>query len=81
MNEESIRTEHVESVETPPRARVSDVDERPETAGEKLARKRDYLEGFLSQKPTDTDASEPGGATYGGAGSGATTPANPCAGN
>jgi FeS assembly SUF system protein len=65
MNEEAkIRTEQVEEVTPAPRARVSDVDERPETAGEKLARKRDYLEGFLSQKPTDTDASEPGGATY-----------------
>ena len=65
MNEEAkIRTETVDSVETPPRARVSDVDDAPETAGEKLSRKRDYLEGFLSQQPSDVAAGEPGGATY-----------------
>jgi FeS assembly SUF system protein len=65
MNEETkIRTETVESVETPPRGRVSDADGAPETANEKLARKRDYLEGFLSQQPSDLSAGEPGGATY-----------------
>ncbi|MBN8829330.1 MAG: SUF system Fe-S cluster assembly protein [Sphingomonadales bacterium] len=66
MNEETkIRTEEVDHVETPPRARVSDVEEMPgETAGEKLTRKRDYLEGFLKQQPTQTAAGEPGGATY-----------------
>ena len=36
----------------PPRARVEDaVDPDEETAGEKLARKRDYLDGFLKKKP------------------------------
>lgn len=65
MNEEAkIRTETVENVETPPRARVSDVDDAPESVGEKLSRKRDYLEGFLSQQPRDVAAGEPGGATY-----------------
>jgi FeS assembly SUF system protein len=65
MNEEAkIRTETVESVDTPPRARVSDVDDTPETVGEKLSRKRDYLEGFLSQQPINLAAGEPGGATY-----------------
>ena len=55
-----IKVEEVESVEAPPKARVADV----ETAPEKLERKRDYLEGFLSQKPADLPAGQPGGATY-----------------
>ena len=43
MNEErKIEIEEVEKVDTPPRARV------PESAAEKLDRKRDYLAGFLS---------------------------------
>ena len=44
---DGIRTEEVTSVPTPPRARVADV----ETAPDKLERKKDYLEGFLAQKP------------------------------
>lgn len=35
-----------------------------EAPAEKLERKRDYLEGFLSQKPADAQAGEPGGALY-----------------
>jgi len=43
MNKErKIEVEEVEKVDPPPRARV------PETASEKLVRKRDYLAGFLS---------------------------------
>jgi FeS assembly SUF system protein len=62
MNEEmKIRTEEVDHVEAAPRARVSDAQETP---GETLARKRDYLEGFLKQQPEQADAGEPGGATY-----------------
>ena len=49
MNE--IRTETVDSVPPPPRARVGDAF--AETAGEKLERKRDYLSGFLAEKPTE----------------------------
>lgn len=67
MNEETrIKTEEVESVTPPPRARVSDVveDAAAESATEKVARKRDYLAGFLAQKPTDTPSGEPGGAIY-----------------
>lgn len=51
-----------EVVEKPPRARVSDApvpDE--ETAGDKLERKRDYLEGFLQKKPEGVAPGEPGG--------------------
>jgi FeS assembly SUF system protein len=47
-----IRIEEVSSVDAPPKARVE-----PESAAETLARKRDYLEGFLTQKP----AGEPTG--------------------
>jgi FeS assembly SUF system protein len=39
-----IKTEVVESVEAPPKARV-------ESASETLERKKDYLEGFLAQQP------------------------------
>jgi FeS assembly SUF system protein len=64
MNDEPrIRTEEVNEVETPPRARVSDVDEGaalPET----VARKRDYLEGFLKQQPAAVATTEPGGGIY-----------------
>ena len=49
--------EEVESVETPPKARV-------ETATESFERKRDYLEGFLAQKPEPDAAGEPGGDLY-----------------
>ena len=56
----NIRIEEVEGVATPPRARVD------ETPHGKLGRKRDYLEGFLAQKPVDAPAGEPGGAVYDG---------------
>jgi FeS assembly SUF system protein len=41
-----IKTEVVESVEAPPKARVE-----MESAADTLARKKDYLEGFLAAKP------------------------------
>jgi len=63
MNEESkIQTEEVDSVDKPPKARV-DLDamaaagDAPgdtaskETARDSMERKKDYLEGFLAQKP------------------------------
>ncbi|WP_118858002.1 SUF system Fe-S cluster assembly protein [Sphingomonas mesophila] len=53
MNEEKdIRVEIVDSVEPPPRARLS-----PE-----VERKRDYLAGFLAEQKPAPDPSEPGGA-------------------
>ena len=61
MNEERrIESEKVDGVAPPPKARVSDaaaVDARGT-----FERKRDYLEGFLSQKPADPEpvAAEPG---------------------
>lgn len=58
MNEErKIEVEQVESVEAPPKARVED-------ARETFERKRDYLEGFLAQKPEPMGAGEPGGDLY-----------------
>ena len=55
MNE--IRTEEVESVEAPPKARV-------ESAAETFERKKDYLEGFLAQKPVTPATGEPDGDLY-----------------
>lgn len=52
-----IEIEEVSAVEQPPRARVEEV-------AETLERKRDYLEGFLSQKPQGQPAGEPGGELY-----------------
>ena len=49
--EKKIATEEVESVPTPPRARLT-----PE-----VERKRDYLAGFLAEKKPEPDISEPGG--------------------
>lgn len=54
---ENIRVEEVENVAPPPRARV-------ESAAETLERKKDYLEGFLAQKPAVVSGAEPGGDLY-----------------
>lgn len=55
MSDESrFAVEEVTAVEAPPRARVEDVPER----------KRDYLEGFLAQKPQGDAPGEPGGVLY-----------------
>jgi FeS assembly SUF system protein len=56
-----IEIEEVEGVEQPRRARV---EEAVETPAEKLERKRDYLEGFLAEKPADAAPGEPGGEIY-----------------
>ncbi len=58
MNEERrISVEEVDAVEAPPKARV-------DGARETFERKRDYLEGFLAQKPQALSGAEPGGALY-----------------
>ena len=63
MNEEpKFAVEEVESVPTPPRARVDDA----EPPADKLERKRDYLEGFLAEKPASDAPGEPGGDIYEG---------------
>src|SRR6201991_4877904 len=60
MNEErKIAVEEVDSVEAPPKARVEDTG-----TAETFERKRDYLAGFLQQKPEPLSGSEPGGELY-----------------
>ncbi len=54
---ESLKVEEVDSVPAPAKARVED-------ARENFERKRDYLEGFLAQKPQGLSPAEPGGETY-----------------
>ena len=49
MSDNSIKIEEVDSVEAPPKARV-------ESAVETFERKKDYLEGFLAQKPAPVAA-------------------------
>jgi FeS assembly SUF system protein len=61
--------EEVDGVEPPRRARVDDIavpDEGPalEDRAETGARKRDYLEGFLAEKPADVATGAPGGELY-----------------
>lgn len=59
MNEQpKFTVEEVESVAPPPRAQVE------ESAGDKLGRKRDYLEGFLKETPRGAAPGEPGGDLY-----------------
>ena len=58
MSEErKITVEEVDAVAPPPKARVDDVREVYE-------RKRDYLAGFLAQKPQALSGGEPGGELY-----------------
>ncbi len=59
---EHIKTEEVESVAKPPRARVDDT----EAPAEMLERKKDYLEGFLAEKPEGIAPGAPGGDIYEG---------------
>ncbi|MEQ1541665.1 MAG: SUF system Fe-S cluster assembly protein [Novosphingobium sp.] len=61
MNEEpKFTVEEVTAVAPPPRARVED----GESPADKLERKRDYLEGFLAEKPADVAPGAPGGDLY-----------------
>ena len=61
MNEEpKFAVEEVDSVAPPPRARVEDA----EAPADKLERKRDYLAGFLEEKPLSADPAAPGGDLY-----------------
>ena len=58
MNEQSrFEIEEVTEVAPPPKARVSDV-------AETFERKKDYLAGFLAQKPAEPAPVEPGGDLY-----------------
>lgn len=61
MNEDrKIAVEEVEAVTPPPRARVE------EAPRETMERKRDYLAGFLAEKPEQPGAGDPGGDVYEG---------------
>ena len=58
MNQErKTEVEEVSEATSPPKARVSDV-------AETFERKKDYLAGFLAQKPAETSPAEPGGDLY-----------------
>ena len=59
--EQKIMVEEVDSVPAPPKARVEDA----ESPAEKLERKKDYLEGFLAQKPASPAPGELEGDLYG----------------
>jgi FeS assembly SUF system protein len=61
---ESEQQPQEQAMPKPPRARVADAPLPDESAGEKLARKRDYLDGFLAEKPQDVASGEPGGDLY-----------------
>jgi FeS assembly SUF system protein len=62
MNEQrKIEVEEVTEVTPPPKARVSDL---AESVGETFERKKDYLAGFLAQKPAEHTPVEPGGDLY-----------------
>ena len=59
MNEQSrIRIEEVDGIAPPPKARVEDAPR------ESFERKKDYLAGFLSEKPAELSGHEPGGELY-----------------
>ena len=68
MNDETrkFQVEEVDAATPPPRARVDDATPPAESAAEKLERKRDYLEGFLAEKPQGANPGEPGGDIYEG---------------
>jgi FeS assembly SUF system protein len=55
---DEIRIEEVDSVPSPPRARVDDAQTEPrvESVTETFERKKDYLEGFLAQQPAPAAA-------------------------
>ncbi len=56
-----IMVDEVEAVAKPPKARVQDV---AEPAASDEPRRRDYLDGFLAEKPQGVSPGEPGGAVY-----------------
>ena len=71
--ERKIVIEEVVAVAPSKRARVEDAVENvaeettepaDESMGDKLERKRDYLEGFLQKKPEEIAAGEPGGEIH-----------------
>ena len=65
-DERKFAVEEVGGAEPPRRARVDEAETSPESLGEKFERKRDYLEGFLAEKPEGLSPGEPGGSLYDG---------------
>ena len=61
-DEPRFTIEAVDSVAAPPRAKVEDA----ENPADKLERKRDYLDGFLAEKPQGVSPGAPGGDLYEG---------------
>jgi FeS assembly SUF system protein len=59
-SERGFAIEEVEAAPSPPRARVDDAP--PPVPGE--VRRRDYLDGFLAEKPQDLAGHLPGGDLY-----------------
>ncbi|WP_033922996.1 SUF system Fe-S cluster assembly protein [Sphingomonas sp. 37zxx] len=57
-----IAIEEVDAVQPPARARVDIDPPHHDTARQERA--RDYLDGFLAQKPVEAGAGEPGGEVY-----------------
>ncbi len=53
---EAMQNSEITSATTP--------ETNTETVSDKLERKRDYLEGFLAQKPSEPDPNSSGGALY-----------------
>jgi FeS assembly SUF system protein len=62
-HERRIAVEEVDGVTPPPKARVEDAA-MVEAASAPPARKRDYLDGFLQEKPEGVKPGEPGGEVY-----------------
>ena len=60
MSDGTIRIEEVDAVDKPARATVADAADAP------AGRQRDYLTGFLAQKPVGEAEHEPGGELYEG---------------
>jgi FeS assembly SUF system protein len=65
MSEEkpAFSIEEVDAAPPPPRARVDDAAPPPAAPTE---RQRDYLDGFLAEKPQGLDPAQPGGEIYDG---------------
>jgi FeS assembly SUF system protein len=63
-NAPRFTVEEVEAATPPPRARVDEAELPAENPADKLARKKDYLEGFLQATPAGIAPNEPGGETY-----------------
>lgn len=60
----AFRIEEVEAATPAPRARVDDAVPPVPSEGETMERQRDYLDGFLAEKPVNVNPGDPGGELY-----------------